>query len=86
MDLFFQKSMGEITGLATDGDIRRGLIGGITLDDNISSVSNPDFLWAQFDSSREQLIKQLDSHIQFIPILDNAKIKYIVSNDYLPLR
>lgn len=76
----------QITGLATDGDIRRGLIKGASLDDMISSCSNPDFLWATADSPREQLIKQLDGHIQFIPVFDDErKLKYIVSNDFLPL-
>ena len=68
----------DITGLATDGDIRRGLINGISLDGAISSCSNPDFLRASVDSSREQLIKQLDSHIRFIPVFDrNKKLIYM---------
>jgi D-glycero-alpha-D-manno-heptose-7-phosphate kinase len=84
--IFLQNGDQEITGLATDGDIRRGLIGGIRLDDTISCCANQDFLRASLDSSREHLIKQLDSHIQFIPVLDgNRKLKYIVSTDFLPL-
>ena len=84
--VFSKNADGGITGLATDGDIRRGLINGVTLDDNILNCINPNFIWASVDSSREKLIKQLDSHIKFIPILDNARrLSYIVSNDYLPL-
>ena len=84
--VFSKSADGGITGLATDGDIRRALIDGVTLDDNILNCTNPDFLWASVDSPREQLIKQLDSHIQFIPILDNTRrLMYIVSNDFLPL-
>ena len=84
--IFSKNADGGITGLATDGDIRRGLINGVTLDDNILNCTNPNFLWASVDSPREKLIKQLDSHIKFIPILDNARrLSYIVSNDYLPL-
>ena len=84
--VFLRNTYEEITGLATDGDIRRGLIRGTALDDIVLSCANPEFLWASIDSPREQLIKQLDSHIQFIPVLDNARnLKYIVSNDYLPL-
>jgi D-glycero-alpha-D-manno-heptose-7-phosphate kinase len=84
--VFSKNADGGITGLATDGDIRRGLINGVTLDDNILNCTNPNFLWASVDSPREKLIKQLDSHIKFIPILDNARrLSYIVSNDYLPL-
>ncbi|MDG2296564.1 MAG: CBS domain-containing protein [Gammaproteobacteria bacterium] len=76
----------KVTGLATDGDIRRALIDGISLDDAISSCSNTDFLWASTDESREQLLKKLDSRIQFIPVLDSAhKLKYIVSNNFVPL-
>ena len=84
--VFSRNADNEITGLATDGDIRRGLIDGITLNDTVVSCANPNFLWASVDSPREQLIKQLDSHIKFIPVLDNArKLKYIVSNNFLPL-
>jgi len=84
--VFSQNMNGQITGLATDGDIRRGLINGITLDDSILSCANPDFLWASIDSPREQLIKQLDSHTQFIPVFDkDRKLQYIVSKDFIPL-
>lgn len=84
--IFSNNADGEITGLATDGDIRRGLINGITLDDQIKNCTKSDFLWASVDTPREQLIKQLDSNIKFIPILNDArKLQYIVSNDYLPL-
>ena len=76
----------RVTGIATDGDIRRAMIDGVLLDDAISSCSNADFLWASIDESREQLIKKLDSHIRFIPVLDSAhKLKHIVSNNFLPL-
>lgn len=76
----------KVTGLATDGDVRRALINGASLEDNILSCTNSDFLWANIDTPREQLIKKLDSHIQFIPILDNSqRLRSIVSNDHLPL-
>lgn len=84
--VFLKDSAGSIIGLATDGDIRRGLINGISLDDNVLNCSNSNFVWATNDTPREQLIKQLDNNIKFIPILDNdRKLIYIVSNDYLPL-
>lgn len=84
--VFLQNIHGKITGLATDGDIRRGLINGLTLDDGVLGCANRDFIKASVDSSREQLIKMLDSHIQFIPVLDDAqKLRHIVSGDFLPL-
>lgn len=76
----------KVTGIATDGDIRRALIDGVSLDDEISSCSNANFLWASEEESREQLLKKLDSQIKFIPVLDSAhKLKYIVSNNFVPL-
>jgi D-glycero-alpha-D-manno-heptose-7-phosphate kinase len=84
--IFTKKNSGKIVGLATDGDIRRALLRGITLDDSISNCVNNDFVWADAGSSREQLIKRLDSHINYIPILDKSKkLVSIISRDYLPL-
>lgn len=76
----------KVTGITTDGDIRRAMINGISLKREISSCSNTNFIWASIDESREQLIKKLDSHIRFIPVLDNDhKLKHIVSNNFVPL-
>ena len=41
--VFSRNADNEITGLATDGDIRRGLIDGITLNDTVVSCANPNF-------------------------------------------
>ena len=72
--IFSNNADGEITGLATDGDIRRGLINGITLDDQIKNCTKSDFLWASVDTPREQLIKQLDSNIKFIGIYSTRNV------------
>lgn len=77
---------GKINGLATDGDIRRALLRGVTLNDKIYECINKDFVWADTKMSREQLIKRLDSHIKYIPVLDNkGRLSSIISRDYLPL-
>ena len=84
--IFTQTNAGKITGLATDGDIRRALIRGVTLEDEISNCINRKFFWASIDTSREQLIKRLDGHIHIIPILDEqGRLSSIISKDYLPL-
>lgn len=85
--VFVQKLSGQIVGLATDGDIRRALIQGITLDKSVSSCMNVNFVWAEVDTPREQLIKRLDAHVHFLPILDDiGRLKSIISRDYLPLQ
>jgi D-glycero-alpha-D-manno-heptose-7-phosphate kinase len=84
--IFVQTDAGKIVGLATDGDIRRGLLRGVSLDDDISICANPKYVWASADTPREQLIKRLDGHIHFIPILDElGRLISIISKDYLPL-
>jgi D-glycero-alpha-D-manno-heptose-7-phosphate kinase len=84
--IFAQTNAGKIVGLATDGDIRRALIRGVTLEDEISNCMNRKFVWAATDTPREQLIKRLDGHIHLIPILDEqGKLSSIISKDYLPL-
>lgn len=84
--IFAQSIDEKIVGLVTDGDIRRSLLSGLTLEDTITSCMNRKFIWAAEDAPREQLIKKLDGHISFIPILDHlGRLSSIISKDYLPL-
>jgi len=74
-----------VSGLATDGDIRRKLLAGASLEDPIASCTNSDFVWADQATSRELLLKQLDHRIRVIPVLDEARrLVGIVSRDHLP--
>lgn len=85
--IFIASSSDEIIGLATDGDIRRSLLKGATLDDKVSLSANRDFVRENTHTTRENLIKKLDGHIQFIPILDeDGKLHTIISKDFLHLR
>jgi D-glycero-alpha-D-manno-heptose-7-phosphate kinase len=78
---------GAVCGIATDGDIRRRLIDGGSLDDEITVCSNQDFLWEKPETSRELLLKKLDHSIRVIPLLDSAmRLVGIVSRDHLPLK
>ena len=76
---------GKICGLATDGDIRTGLLKGIKLESPINSLSNKDFYFAREGTSHEVLLKQMDTNIKFIPVLDNDnKLISILTKDYIP--
>ena len=78
---------GRVTGLATDGDIRRRLLQGAALSDSIASCANSQFVWADTSAPRELLLKQLDQRIRVIPLLDAArKLCGIVSRDHLPVQ
>ena len=78
---------GAVSGLATDGDIRRKMLDGAALDDAISSCANPDFVWADQATPRELLLKQLDNRIRAIPLLDAARqLTGMVSRDHIPVQ
>lgn len=77
---------GKVEGLATDGDIRRKLLQGSTLDDPVATCANPEFVWADQATSRETLLKQLDNRIRVIPLLDaQRRLTSVVSRDHLPV-
>ncbi len=76
-----------VVGLVTDGDVRRCLLDNGSLDDEVGSCANPNFVWADEKAPREVLLKQLDSRIRLIPLLDKQKkLKGLVSHDYLPVQ
>lgn len=80
-----EDSDGKIIGLATDGDIRYGLLKGIDLESPINLIVNRDFYFGRENTPHELLLKKLDNKIKFIPILDNDhKLISILTKDHLP--
>lgn len=80
-------TVGRVTGLATDGDIRRELLNGCTLDDRISTCINAEFIFEDPATTREALLKKLDHRIRVIPLLDaDRRLMGVVSRDHLPVR
>lgn len=78
---------GEVIGLATDGDIRRALISGHSLDDTIAVCLNRSFHWADVNTPHENVLKHLDRHVRLVPLLDvERRLRGIVSRDHFPSR
>ena len=78
---------GAVTGLATDGDIRRQLLKSGSLDDAIALCANSEFVWEDPATPRELLMKKLDHQIRVIPLLDaSRRLVGIVSRDHLPVQ
>jgi D-glycero-alpha-D-manno-heptose-7-phosphate kinase len=85
--ILIENSQNEISSLATDGDIRSGLLNGITLDDFIYKIGNKDYFYGFEDTPHEVLLKKLDGNIKFIPILDkNKKLVTVLNKDSLPFK
>ena len=78
---------GGVVGLATDGDIRRRLLDGVSLEQHISECANAEFMWATLETPRETLLKKLDHRIKVIPVLDaKRRLTAIISRDHLPIQ
>ncbi|WP_346656027.1 CBS domain-containing protein [Bradyrhizobium sp. dw_78] len=68
--LFAQDAGGRVIGAVTDGDIRRKLLGGLSIRDQVAACVNRDFVWARAGAPREQILKLLDQRVHIVPILD----------------
>jgi D-glycero-alpha-D-manno-heptose-7-phosphate kinase len=76
-----------VCAVVTDGDIRRWLLGGGTLDDVITRCANTDYVWESPATPRERLLKKLDHRIRLIPLLDAARrLVGLVSRDHIPIQ
>jgi D-glycero-alpha-D-manno-heptose-7-phosphate kinase len=83
--IFTTDDHGKVTGVATDGDIRRGLLNGITLDSAVQLCANAAFVFAEPGESREHLLKKLDQKIRVIPLLDaEGRLLDVYTKDRLP--
>ena len=80
-----------LSGVITDGDIRRGLIKGITLDEAVSNIMNINFKFIFENEMSFELIDQLKkSSVKIIPVLceDKKVLRFINVSEiksYLPL-
>ena len=62
----------HLLGIVTDGDIRRGLLKGITVDMPISHVMNSTPRTARLGESKDSILKILTTHaLQQIPLVDD---------------
>ncbi len=85
--VLIENSKNQILAVATDGDIRSGLLKGVTLNDLIYKVGNKNFFYGSKDTPNEILLKKLDSSIKFIPVLNHdKKLISILSKDSFPTK
>ena len=68
-----------LIGIATDGDIRRSILSGISLDSNISEIVSSNFTYGRESDSHEYLFSKLSEKVNIIPIVNenNKVVDYI---------
>lgn len=60
----------KLLGILTDGDIRRALLGGLSLDDVVTKAMTNAPLSATAATTRHQLLRLFDQGVRHIPIVD----------------
>lgn len=74
---------GKAIGIVTDGDFRRAVWLSASLDDNIDSIMNKDFVYVNENEKDDNIIKIFDQNekIQQVPILKRGKIVDVIFRD-----
>ena len=84
--LFARDADGRVIGAVTDGDIRRRLLTGISIQGEVASCINRNFVWARAGAPREQILKLLDQRVHVVPILDaDGRLVDVFSRDLFNL-
>lgn len=69
---FVLSDEGKLAGIVTDGNIRRALIDGAKLSDNVAVAMTVDCVSLPVSASPESIAEKLNSRIHVIPLLDVA--------------
>jgi len=66
---------GHLIGVVTDGDVRRGLLNGLSLHDTVIKIMNTNPTTAEVGLQREELISLMESKcILSIPLIENGQV------------
>ena len=68
--LFCTNEQGIMHGILTDGDVRRALLKGATLGENVETIMNRNFTSGSVDDTHEENLQLLGPVIRHIPILN----------------
>lgn len=89
--LFVVDDEDKLLGSLTDGDIRRGLIDGVEVTDNVNKIiqPNPKFI-RKGEKNLEKIIEYREGNYRILPVLDDNNIVVTVINfrlirSYLPV-
>lgn len=69
---FVLKNDWALTGVVTDGDIRRAIIKGYDIKDSLNEIINKDYVYLEYGVSDLEIQKHLSSEIKYIPLVDKS--------------
>ena len=74
MALFIINESEQLIGSLTDGDIRRGLLNGLTIEEPVNSFMNPQSkCFVDGENNFEKLKKFKDIGMRFVPVINSSK-------------
>ncbi len=75
----------KLLGTLTNGDVRRYLMAGGSVNSPITECINREFRWVDRKTSREEILKLFDLGFKALPVLDDSGILIdFVTPDYFP--
>ena len=75
----------KILGIVTDGDFRRAVLAGVSMDDPIISISNKNFRFLKEGYSREELENIFfNNDIAQVPVIRNDELQEIILRKDIP--
>lgn len=84
---FAVDSAGRVSGLVTDGDIRRQMLKSNNLAAPIADFMTRKFVSVDASASREQILKLLDHQVRVLPVLDRERrLARICTRDHFHLQ
>lgn len=79
MTLFVTNKDHYMLGTVTDGDIRRALVKGAALDDNLEKVIHRNFLFTTPNADLCEAISEgRKRHVRLLPVVDNGKVTDVI--------
>lgn len=90
LTLFVINECGKVIGTITDGDIRRALVSGVTLESNLSDIAHRQFYYINIeDLDVAQIHKAKTNGIELLPILNSDfevvdVLNFKTKKSYLP--
>lgn len=90
LTLFVVNECGKVIGTITDGDIRRALISGVTLESSLSDIAHRQFNYINIeDLDVAQIYKARVSGIELLPVLNSDfeivdVLNFKIQKSYLP--
>ena len=81
-------SNGRLLGTITDGDFRRSILAGISIDDSVEKIMNPEpTVGNRVDTRQTILLKMKEKGLHHIPIIDDAgcPVRLEIFDEFLAL-